>query len=39
LLLQSTLQVLDGLGHLAHEENAELSAQQLLWWLSLQTDH
>ena len=33
-----SLQVLDGLGHLAHEENASLSAQQLLAWLSLQTD-
>jgi magnesium chelatase accessory protein len=39
LLPQSTLQVLDGLGHLAHEENAALSAQQLLSWLSLQTGH
>jgi pimeloyl-ACP methyl ester carboxylesterase len=33
------LQVLEGMGHLAHEENAALSAQQLLAWLSLQTDH
>ena len=39
LLPQSTLQVLDGLGHLAHEENADLSVQQLLSWLSLQTGH
>ena len=38
MLPDCQVQVLEGLGHLAHEENGALSAQQLLQWLSDQKD-